>query len=44
VGIWLAYIADEVARGMLMWWRWSSGGWHTAAKASVRSLRQRTRR
>jgi Na+-driven multidrug efflux pump len=44
VGIWLAYIADEVARGMLMWWRWSSGGWHTAAKTSVRSLRQRTRR
>jgi Na+-driven multidrug efflux pump len=44
VGIWLAYVADEWTRGALMWWRWSSGGWHTAAKASVRSWRRRTPR
>jgi Na+-driven multidrug efflux pump len=44
VGIWLAYIADEVARGMLMWWRWSSGGWHASARRAVRGLRQRSTR
>ena len=26
-GIWLAYIADEWIRGLLMWHRWSSLGW-----------------
>jgi Na+-driven multidrug efflux pump len=40
VGIWLAYVADELTRGALMWWRWSSGGWHASARASVRALRQ----
>lgn len=44
VGIWLAYVADELTRGALMWWRWASGGWHASARASVRALRQHNRR
>lgn len=41
VGVWLAYIADELTRGALMWWRWSTGGWHGSARSSVRALRER---
>jgi Na+-driven multidrug efflux pump len=40
-GIWLAYIADEATRGLLMWWRWRRGGWWRLARATVRGLRQR---
>jgi putative MATE family efflux protein len=42
-GIWLAYIADECTRGLLMWWRWRRGGWWGLARSTVRGLRQRQR-
>lgn len=35
-GIWIAYIADEWCRGMLMWMRWRSRAW----VAHVRRVRQ----
>ncbi len=38
-GIWLAYVADECLRGLLMWWRWRRLGWLPHARATVRALR-----
>ncbi len=39
-GIWVAYVADECLRGLLMWWRWRRRGWLTHAHETVRALRQ----
>lgn len=33
VGIWLAYVADEWIRGLLMYWRWETRGWVQHARA-----------
>lgn len=40
IGIWLAFVADEWGRGLLMWRRWSTRGWLPHAKAVRRRLRQ----
>ncbi|MEY4257839.1 MAG: hypothetical protein RJA56_740, partial [Pseudomonadota bacterium] len=40
-GIWLAYIADEFVRGLLVWRRWRTGGWWSSARASARHIRHR---
>jgi Na+-driven multidrug efflux pump len=39
VGIWLAYAADELIRGALMFWRWETHGW----VAHAREIHQRLR-
>jgi len=38
VGVWLAYIADEWLRGLLMWRRWATLAWVPHARASRRRL------
>jgi putative MATE family efflux protein len=38
VGVWLAYIADEWLRGLLMWRRWAQLKWVPHARASRRRL------
>ena len=38
VGVWLAYIADEWVRGLLMWRRWARLHWVPHARASRRRL------
>ena len=38
VGVWLAYIADEWLRGLLMWRRWARLKWVPHARASRRRL------
>ena len=41
-GIWIGYIADEWARGLIMTWRWYRLGWTTTARdARRRILRKR---
>ncbi len=40
VGVWLAYIADEWLRGLLMWRRWSRLDWLPHARLSRRRLAQ----
>lgn len=37
-GVWIAYIADEWLRGLLMWRRWATLGWVPHARASRRRL------
>ena len=39
-GIWLAYVADECLRGLLMWWRWRGKGWLPHARETLRGLRK----
>ena len=39
-GIWMAYIADECIRGLLMWWRWRRRGWLAHAKRTLRRMRR----
>jgi len=39
VGIWIAYAADELIRGALMFWRWETHGW----VAHAREIHQRLR-
>lgn len=38
VGVWLAYIADEWLRGLLMWRRWAQLKWVPHARASRKRL------
>jgi Na+-driven multidrug efflux pump len=38
-GVWLAYIADEWLRGLLMWQRWRTLAWLPAARATRQRLR-----
>ncbi len=40
-GVWIAYVADEWIRGLLMWRRWVRHGWVPHARATHRRLRQR---
>ena len=42
VGVWLAYIADEWVRGLLMWRRWATLAWVPHARASRRRLAAHT--
>jgi putative MATE family efflux protein len=37
-GVWIAYIADEWLRGLLMWRRWAALAWVPHARASRRRL------
>lgn len=37
VGVWVAYIADEWVRGLLMAWRWQSLRWTPHARAVLRT-------
>ncbi|MBK6469952.1 MAG: MATE family efflux transporter [Betaproteobacteria bacterium] len=37
-GVWIAYIADEWLRGLLMWRRWATLAWVPHARASRRRL------
>jgi Na+-driven multidrug efflux pump len=37
-GVWLAYIADEWLRGLLMWRRWATLAWVPHARATRRRL------
>ena len=39
-GIWMAYIADECIRGLLMWWRWRQRGWLAHARQTLRRMRR----
>ena len=39
VGVWLAYIADEWVRGLVLAWRWRQRGWVAQARAAHRRLR-----
>ena len=39
-GIWMAYVADECVRGLLMWWRWRQRGWLTHARRTLRRMRR----
>ena len=39
VGVWIAYIADEWIRGLIMWRRWATLAWVPHARASHRRLR-----
>jgi putative MATE family efflux protein len=43
VGIWIAYAADEWARGLVMWLRWTRQHWVPSARAMHRRLRERSR-
>lgn len=38
-GVWLAYVADEWVRGLLMWRRWSQHKWVPYARATHRRMR-----
>jgi Na+-driven multidrug efflux pump len=38
-GVWIAYIADEWLRGLIMWRRWATLAWVPHARASHRRLR-----
>lgn len=38
-GIWLAYIADEGCRGLIMWWRWHRRGWLPHARRTLGAMR-----
>jgi len=40
IGVWIAYIADEWLRGLLMWRRWARLDWLPMARASRRRLRR----
>ncbi len=40
IGVWIAYIADEWIRGLIMWRRWATYGWLKYAKASRRRARR----
>jgi putative MATE family efflux protein len=40
-GVWIAYVADEWIRGLLMWRRWVRHGWVPYARATHRRLRRR---
>jgi Na+-driven multidrug efflux pump len=40
VGVWIAYIADEWLRGLIMWRRWATHGWVDHARATHRRLRR----
>lgn len=39
VGVWIAYIADEWLRGLIMWRRWATLAWVPHARDSHRRLR-----
>lgn len=39
-GLWIAYVADEWLRGLIMWWRWSRLGWVPHARAAHRRMRR----
>jgi len=39
VGVWIAYIADEWLRGLIMWRRWATLAWVPHARAAHRRLR-----
>jgi Na+-driven multidrug efflux pump len=39
-GLWIAYVADEWLRGLIMWWRWTHLGWVPHARAARRRMRQ----
>ncbi len=39
IGVWLAYIADEWLRGLLMWRRWARLDWLPMARAARRRVR-----
>lgn len=39
VGVWIAYIADEWLRGLIMWRRWATLAWVPHARASHRRLK-----
>lgn len=43
-GIWLAYVADEGLRGLLMWWRWRRLGWLPHARRTLRRMRRQPER
>jgi Na+-driven multidrug efflux pump len=38
-GVWIAYAADEWARGLAAWWRWRSLRWVPQARAAHRRAR-----
>jgi Na+-driven multidrug efflux pump len=38
-GVWIAYIADEWLRGLIMWRRWATLAWVPHARAAHRRLR-----
>ncbi len=40
VGVWIAYIADEWLRGLIMWRRWVTHGWVRHARATRKRLRR----
>ncbi len=40
IGVWLAYIADEWLRGLLMWRRWARLDWLPMARAARRRVRR----
>jgi putative MATE family efflux protein len=40
IGVWIAYIADEWIRGLIMWRRWLTYGWVPYAKQSRRRARR----
>nr|WP_315393841.1 MATE family efflux transporter [uncultured Duganella sp.] len=39
VGVWIAYVADEWVRGLIMWRRWQTHAWVPHARASRKRLR-----
>lgn len=39
VGVWIAYVADEWIRGLIMWRRWQIHAWVPHARASRKRLR-----
>ena len=39
VGVWVAYVADEWIRGLIMWHRWQTHAWVPHARASRKRLR-----
>ncbi|NDF51852.1 MAG: MATE family efflux transporter, partial [Betaproteobacteria bacterium] len=43
-GIWLAYAADEWARGLLLWRRWLTLQWLPAAQQVIRRMRAEKKR
>ncbi|HWW72390.1 MAG TPA: MATE family efflux transporter, partial [Duganella sp.] len=39
IGVWIAYVADEWIRGLIMWRRWQTHAWVPHARASRKRLR-----
>lgn len=39
IGVWIAYVADEWIRGLIMWHRWQTHAWVPHARASRKRLR-----